>query len=593
MTRVILRRDGYRNLLRLNSTVTAQHHAPWTEHRFYINELPQFVDVYQATDCNSVGQAKLDALPLVFDRSLLPQGVRCLLLVVNEQKIQTSVVSTTTPPPPGIYSFEDGLVDTIDQTVKVDNVTVRASVGFAGWQSGGGGSSGGEVGAPSSPFLPTVDLSVPNAILESAEQAVLGLKLVYSAIDASLQNFSPAKATIDITIPSRELAFPSAYWEWSEHSVEGYKYCAPWEEAVPQALGFSSPNACKQACDDFGLENPLTKYGYSPSGNATKNYALNPIPSCVAVTYFSAENPYVEPLVGMTVAEFRNATVDMSYAENLAGNLTLVEDDSGALDPVDGSAFSYLVDDRSGGSASGGSARIPFYVSGETPSVTVSLLVKGGSAASDAVRIAVDGGSAATVSFGAPYNVWKWKTSVSLGTLTRGFHNLTIKESDRQSRIGKVRLEGSEGAFFPYPSKTSIFEDSFNYTADFAALQSAEYRQVRCYLHTKPCSSTPFSSAGGVVFKKRLSGGTIERSADNSRLSAGLPASSAAAGPNATVLQLNWGQNPLGFDFLIRRVPMLWENTTDAEITYCGGVGACDSTSVAASPLAYKAEQYR
>ncbi|CAD7952821.1 unnamed protein product, partial [Amoebophrya sp. A25] len=314
---VVLRRDGFRNIVRLNSTVTAVP-ATYTETRLYINELPRFTRMYELPGCNTVGSAAITGLKLVYHRTLLSPGVRCLLVLVDEDEIAGLGVTTTTTPDPRVtYGFLDGNVHrTVGLGVKTDNETFVAPTAELISNANGTTTYRDIEPAAQKLLAPSVKLEKHSheGGLDDANQGIQGLVLRYSVLDSTLQEHSPP-ATIRFSIPPRELAFTSPRYDWGP-GVEGFKRCEPWDigkTTFAAAVGFDSVERCKAECDNYSLQNPRTKYDYNPAGDASANLALS-TPACVAITYYAAQNPFKEAEQPLDLTAFRNGSVVVSEA---------------------------------------------------------------------------------------------------------------------------------------------------------------------------------------------------------------------------------------------------------------------------------------
>ncbi|CAD7952820.1 unnamed protein product, partial [Amoebophrya sp. A25] len=117
-----------------------------------------------------------------------------------------------------------------------------------------------------------------------------------------------------------------------------------------------------------------------------------------------------------------------------------------------------------------------------------------------------------------------------------------------------VRLTTSRSiAWFPEPlGQLLTYERTplFDYNTSFAQKQTDVLRSVRCFLHTEPCTSYSWSPEGGQVFEKQIVQDGI---------------------------RLDWTKDYRRFDYVIRKVPMMWDNVTAAEMIYCpDGIGTCD-----------------
>eukprot|EP00392_Amoebophrya_sp_AT5.2_P004396 g4404.t1 len=573
-TPVVLRRYGYRNIVRLNSTVSST--ATFIETRFYVNELPRFVTSYELPGCNSVGAAQLTGLKKVYHRTLLSPKIRCLLMVVDEEAILADgVTTTTTTAPRVIYGFLDGNVLRTDgMGVKTDNETFSTPTAELVIDANGT--------THYKEIVPKVDPAVP-ASTEVAKysesggvtlknQEITGLILKYSVLDSTLQRHS-LPATVKVTIPARELAFTSSRYEWQD-GVEGFKRCDPWDigkTTFAAAVGFDSVERCKAECDNFSLQNPQTKYGYNPAGNSSANLALS-TPACVAITYFSGTNPYAEAIQPVDVIEYKNFSLSVAAA-GFDVTFPFV---------TNATASSYVTLGNTSLATDLGQVSVQVYVStGEsTQNVAASTigpqLIRFQLQMSGKINVFFDEAVNDTVTItGASSGTSSLVVVRSFnGTLTPGFHNITFIEAEGyDAKIGQlsVKTDDQEKAWFSQPRDEVLSYERtplFSYNDSFASQQTDLLRSVRCFLSTVPCTSYSFSPEGGQVFEKKP---VVEDMAK----------------------ELGWRKDYRRFDYIMRRVPMLWDNITNAEMLFCPeGLGTCDPLDDEYSPLAYFARNY-
>jgi hypothetical protein len=264
-TKLIVKRKGVRNLIRLNSTVSTfgasntygsgtdmenmgelyPKPSPWVEHRFYVDLAPtKFMNFFESPTCSWEAPAAEEVLKKIHSRELLSPGVRCLVASVDEDKVEFEA-----------QQEEKKLDDIVNLT--------PAEV---------------------------IDIQEKARDIRIAPQFEQILR--YYVTDSTLQRQSPNKAVVNITIPGEDLGVQSPYYEWDRVPVEGYRYCEPLNEAVPLPHGWANVHECKKACDAYSLKNPNRKYKdntYSDRHASVASLNYN-APSCYAVTYFPA-NP--------------------------------------------------------------------------------------------------------------------------------------------------------------------------------------------------------------------------------------------------------------------------------------------------------------